>query len=71
MVKFLATIQCCGNMPDHVPMVQSLPWQQTVVQSPHMLRTQIINFLLPVATTTGPDISASDLLLRVFNEKKR
>ena len=71
MIKFLAVTQCHGNMPDHVPIVQLSPWQQTVVQSPHMLQIQLLNFLLPVATTTGPDISATDLLLKVFNEKKR
>ena len=71
MINFLAVSQCYGDMPDHVPTVQLSPWQQTVVQSPHMLQTQLLNFLLPVVTTTGPDISATDLLLKVFNEKKR
>lgn len=71
MVKFLAVAQSCGSMPDHLPTVQLSPWQQSVVPSPHMLQTQLLNFLLPVATTTGPDISATDLLLKVFNEEKR
>lgn len=71
MIRFLAVAQCYGNMPDHVPTVQLSPWQQTMLQSPHVLQTQLLNFLLPVATTTGPDVSATDLLLKVFNEKKR
>jgi len=71
MIKFLAVSQCFGNMPSNVPTVQLSPWQQTVVQSPHMLQTQLLNFLLPVATTTGPDISVTDLLLNVFNEERR
>ena len=71
MIKFLAVSQCFGSMPSNVPTVQLSPWQQTVVQSPHMLQTQLLNFLLPVTTTTGPDISATDLLLNVFNEERR
>lgn len=71
MIKFLAFAQCHGSMPDHTAAIQLSTWQQTMLQSPHVLQTQLLNFLLPVATTTGPDVSASDLLLKVFNEKKR
>ena len=69
MIKFLAVYQCYGNLPDHMP-VQS-PWQQTVFQSQHMLRTQLMNFLLPSATTARPDMAAADFLLSVFDEKTR
>lgn len=71
MLKFLAVAQCYDGLPDHMPAVQLSPWQQTVLQSPHMLQTQLLTFLLPVATTTGPDVSSTDLLLKVFNEKTR
>ena len=71
MLKFLAVAQCYDGLPDHMPTVQPSPWQQTVLQSPHLLQTQLLNFMLPVATTTGPDVSSTDLLLNVFNEKTR
>jgi len=69
MTKFLAVYQCYSNLPDHVPV--QLPWQQTVFQTPHMLRTQLMNFLLPSATTARPDVAVADFLLHVFDEKIR
>lgn len=65
MIKFLAVYQCYGNLPENVPV------QSPVFQSQHMLRTQLMNFLLPSATTTRPDMAATDFLLRVFDEKTR
>ena len=71
MIKFLAVAQCYDGLPDHMPAVQVSPWQQTLIQSPYTLQTQLLNFMLPVATTTGPDVSSTDLLLKVFNENTR